>query len=189
LIPVLLLVCAAASFSSPINQEWIVRGRDRIWWNFKEEPDLIKLQKAGRRIRKELGRNGLLLTQDTYLAVEADARVPRGMEMGPFCYYPDMPGEKAEQLNLLNKQRMLELLKKARAPMAAFSGYGLSILSPAVKKLSSEEQGELRAALNTGYSKCCEIPNFGQAQTTLELFKKNTEQKKAAHPKMHRFLL
>ncbi|MCC7300995.1 MAG: hypothetical protein IT583_07945, partial [Verrucomicrobia bacterium] len=35
-----LLICTAASFSSPINQEWVIRGRDRIWWKFKETSDL-----------------------------------------------------------------------------------------------------------------------------------------------------
>lgn len=173
LVPVLLLICVAASFSSPINQEWMVRGRDRIWWNFKEEPDLVKLQRAGRLIRKKLRKGGLLLTQDTYLAVEAGARVPHGMEMGPFCYYPELSREEAEQLNLLNKQMMLEVLGSARAPLAAFSGYGLSIASPTVEQLSPENQGDLRDALENSYSKCCEIPNFGQAHTTLEIFRRN----------------
>ncbi|HKL22220.1 MAG TPA: hypothetical protein VJ904_10460, partial [Tichowtungia sp.] len=50
-----LLVCTAASFSSPINQRWMVRGRDRIWWKFKETPDLALLQTVGAQIREELG--------------------------------------------------------------------------------------------------------------------------------------
>ncbi len=172
-VPLLLLVCTAAAFSSPINQQWMVRGRDRIWWNFKETPDLIALQRTGAQIREELGEGGLLLTQDTYLAVEARARVPHGMEMGPFCYYPELSRGQAEKLNLLNKEMMLELLKRARAPVAAFSGYGLSIESPGIGKLPPDHRNELRAALEMNYRKSDEIPNFGQAHTTLELFMRN----------------
>ncbi|QHI68071.1 hypothetical protein [Tichowtungia aerotolerans] len=167
-----LLVCAAASFSSPINQDWMVRGRDRIWWKFKEAPDLAVLQKAGAEIREKLGEGGFLLTQDTYLAVEAGARVPHGMEMGPFCYYPDMPHEQAEQFNLLNREMMIETLSKGRAPLAAFSGYGLTIESPGIGELSSEHWRALRSVLEKSYRKTSEIPDFGQAHTTLEIFER-----------------
>jgi len=166
-----LLVSTAASFSSPINQDWLVRGRDRIWWNFKETPDLIALQKAGAKIREQLSEDDLLLTQDTYLAIEAGADVPHGLEMGPFSYYPEMPREQAEGLNLLNQEMLVELLSESAAPVAAFSGYGLTIESPSIGKISSKDWKALRAVLEVNYTKCCETENFGQAHTTLELFK------------------
>ena len=166
----LLLICTAASFSSPLNQEWMIRGRDRIWWKFKEKPDLEILQQTGAEIRKKLGVDGLLLTQDTYLAIESNAGVPHGMEMGPFCYYPDMPRERAEKLNLLNEEMLTEILTQARAPVAAFSGYGMTIRSPEISELSFNDQEKLHAALKTAYKKTAEIQNFGQAFTTLEIF-------------------
>ncbi len=166
----ILLICTCAAFSSPLNQDWLIRGRDRIWWKFKDSPDLKLLQKTGAEIREKLGDNGLLLTQDTYLAVESGARVPHGMEMGPFCYYPQMSREKAEKLNLLNEEMMIELLTKARAPIAAFSGYGLTIRSPEIKEISSKDWNALRSVLEAGYKKTGEVPNFGQANTTLEIF-------------------
>jgi hypothetical protein len=171
-VPILLLICTAASFSSPLNQEWLIRDRDRIWWKFKKTPDLIELQNVGARIREQLGDDGLLLTQDTYLAIEAGAQVPHGMEMGPFCYYPDMSRERAEKLNLLNTKMMLEVLAKARAPVAAFSGYGLSIASPQIAEIPPGERKKLRTALETTYIKIAEFPNFGQAHTTLEIFER-----------------
>lgn len=167
-----LLICTAASFSSPINQDWMIRGRDRIWWKFKEMPDLELLQKTGAEIRGKLGRDGLLLTQDTYLAIEANALVPHGMEMGPFCYYPDMPREKAERLNLLNEELMLRILTVAHAPLAALSGYGLTIRSPEIAELSSDDFKKLRGALETSYRKTAEILNFGQACTTMDIFER-----------------
>jgi len=170
-----LLISTAASFSSPINQNWMIRGRDRIWWNFKETPDLVALQKAGAQIREKIGEGGLLLTQDTYLAVEAGARVPHGFEMGPFSYYPEMPRERAEKFNLLNKEMMFETLTKARAPQAAFSGYGLTIESPSIGKISSNDWKALHATLEENYTKCSEISNFGQAHTTLEIFNRKSK--------------
>jgi len=168
----LLLISTAASFSSPMNQSWMIRGRDRIWWQFKEAPDLITLQKAGAEIRKALGEDGLLLTQDTYLAIEARASVPHGMEMGPFSYYPEMPREQAERMNLLNRELLLETLAAARAPVAAFSGYGLTIESPSIGKISSKDWKALRAVLEMNYTKTGEVPAFGQAHTTLEVFER-----------------
>jgi len=167
-----LVICAAAAFSSPLNQEWLIRGRDRIWWKFKAAPDLAVLQKVGAELREKLGEDGLLLTQDTYLAIEAGARVPHGMEMGPFSYYPDMPREQAEKLNLLNEEMLIEALTQARAPVAAFSGYGLTIRSPEIAELSSNDRKALRAILEVGYKKTAEFPDFGQAYTTLEIFER-----------------
>jgi hypothetical protein len=167
-----LLLCAAAAFSSPLNQEWFVRGRDRIWWKFKETPDLIALRQTAAALRAQLGSADLLLTQDIYLAVEAGARVPHGMEMGPFCYYPQLPREEAVRLNLLNRELLDELLDQAPAPLAAFSGYGLAIRSPEVAELSAAEQQALRTQLETRYRKTGEVPHFGQAHTALELFER-----------------
>lgn len=167
-----LLVCAAASLSSPLNQEWMIRGRDRIWWKFKETTDLSALQKVGAELREKLGPDGLLLTQDTYLAIEADARVPHGMEMGPFSYFPDMPRKQAEKLNLINKEMLIEIIAGIRAPVAAFSGYGLTICSPEIAEISSADRQYLRTALEASYKKTAEVSNFGQAHTTLEVFER-----------------
>ncbi len=167
-----LLIGTAAALSSPLNQEWLIRGRDRIWWKFKETPDLALLQKTGAEIREKLDKDGLLLTQDTYLAVEANARVPHGMEMGPFSYYPDMPRAQAEKLNLLNEEMLIELLLQAHAPVAAFSGYGLTIRSPEIAEIPSADREKLRTALEANYKKTFEIHDFGQAFTTLEVFER-----------------
>lgn len=169
-IVLLMLICTAASFSSTINQEWMIRGRDRIWWKFKEVPDLLALQRVGAQLREKMAGNALLLTQDTYLAVEARADVPHGMEMGPFCYYPAMSREQAEKLNLLNEESLIDTIRTTQASVAAFSGYGLTIGSPEVNELSSEAREALRNAVGVRYQKTGEVPLFGQAHTTLEIF-------------------
>jgi len=166
----LLLAAVAGAFSAPLNQEWFVRGRDRIWWEFKEQPDLVQLKNAAEQVRARTAPGELLLTQDLYLAVEANRSVPRGLEMGPFSYAPSFSRERAKTLHLLNREQMVELLTRQDIPLAAFSGYGLSIAAPEIEKLTPEEARELRSALETHWRKTLEIPHVGQAHTHLEFF-------------------
>lgn len=173
---ILLLVSVAAAFSSPINQDWFVRGRDRIWWRFKETSDLQKLRAAAESIRQNSPDGSVLLTQDTYLAVESGRSVPPGMEMGPFCYYPDLPREQAEKLNLLNKEMLLQTLEKSDAPLAAFSGYGLAIESPAIAPVSKTEVLLFKQLLDRRYEAVEEFEHFGQAHTALTLFREKASE-------------
>jgi len=166
----LFLVTVAAAFSSPINQDWFVRGRDRIWWKFKEKSDLAMLRDAAELVRSNSPEGSVLLTQDTYLAVESGRTVPAGMEMGPFCYYPEMSRDRAEKLHLLNKDMLLETLADSDAPLAAVSGYGLSIESPAIKEVAAADAALFRERLEQGYEQIETLENFGQAHTTLGIY-------------------
>ena len=65
---------------------------------------------------------------------------------------------------------MENLLRTGPAPVAAVSGYGLSVASPAVAELPADEQRRLRAALAERYVPVGTVRPFGQADTTLELF-------------------
>jgi hypothetical protein len=161
----------ASAFSSPVNQSWAISGRDRIWWKVKDETQLQKLRKVSAWISERLGGNDLLLTQDTYLAVEAGCRVPKGMEMGSFSYFPGMCRARAEQLRVLNRELLLELLEHTEAPVAAFSGYGLAIRSPQISEISESERQPLWDEIEKRYEEIYEVPDFGQAFTTLRIFK------------------
>ncbi len=166
----LFLVSVAASFSSPINQDWFVRGRDRIWWQFKEKSDLALLRDASDIVRANSPEGSVLLTQDIYLAVDAHRRVPANMEMGPFCYYPEMPRERAEKLHLLNREMLLETLASVEAPLAAFSGYGLAIESPAISAVDAVDAALFRQQLERGYQHMESFARFGQGHTPLEIY-------------------
>lgn len=170
----LVIVCAAASISSPINQDWKIAGRDRIWWKIKPVPSLTLLRDVANDIR-QADQSGELLTHDTYLAVEAGLKVPRGWEMGPFSYFPDLSDERAAALHLTNRRSMLETLAASTATVAAISGYGLSIASPEVKPLAVEDAQELSDALEQRYVVERDVPLFGQAHTTLRLYRLRTE--------------
>ena len=172
LAPLLVLLCIATAFSSPINQEWFIRGRDRVWWKSKEKPDLALLQEAAAWVRELAAGGTELLTQDTYLAVEADMDVPPGLEMGPFSLYPEMSDERAKTLRLHNRESLLALLRSSEAPVAAVSGYGLSIGCPQVEELSPRTQEALWQALEARYVPVFDLPHFGQGHTTLRVLRR-----------------
>jgi hypothetical protein len=167
-----LLLCVAAAFSSQVNQSWFIGQRDRIWWPMKKRFPLAVLREAGQHIQSLTKSDDLLLTQDAYLAVESRRMVPHGMELGPFCYFPEWSREKASVRHVLNREMMMELLETCEAPVAAFSGYGLSIQSPQICQLPKEEQQALVALVEKRYQKEREIPAFGHAETTLKIYRR-----------------
>ena len=117
-----------------------------------------------------------LLTQDAYLAVEAGLPVPHGLEMGPFSYYPDWERERAEKIGVLNRDMMLELLAtETNAPIAALSGYSLSIRSPEIEEVVREDRMAFDEILSTRFERVESVPGFGQAGTTLELWRLKKE--------------
>ncbi|MFH0907614.1 MAG: hypothetical protein V1929_02485 [bacterium] len=164
-----LLLCTASSFSSQINQNWMTLGRDRIWWKLRKQPVMKELKFAADVIRSSSKPGDLLLTQDTYLAVESGRSVPRGLEMGPFSYFQDLPRDRAERIHVVNREMMTELLRTTPATVAAFSGYSLSIRSPEVEELSADEQETLWAAVRERYGDIAEFSSFGQGATTLKI--------------------
>ena len=173
---IVVLLIIAHSVSSPMLQGWMLADRDRIWWPLRSQTQLQQLRMAADRVINcaDLSSNvseSTLLTQDTYLAVESGMRVPKGMELGPFCYFPDMDRKKAEECHVLNWEMLREVLVACDAPMAAFSGYGLSISCPQVSHLSIDEQSELWRILELNYKSVASVAEFGQADTTLRILK------------------
>lgn len=164
------LLCAAAAFSSPQNESWFIGKRDRIWWPLKAEAPLARLRRAADRIRALAEPGDELLTQDPYLAVEAGLRLPEGLELGPFSYFPVWPREKAQAYHVLNRAMLLNLLATSKAPVAAFSGYGLAMYMPEVAELPPHEERALREVLEGRYRLVDTIENFGQAETTLRIY-------------------
>ena len=171
-----LVLCGATAFSAPRVQGWFVAGQDRMWWPLKTEFPLQRLARAADRVASVAGPDGLLLTQDPYLAVESGLRVPRGMELGPFCYFPELDRNRAERLHVLNRQMMVETLQSCGARVAAFSGYGLAIRAPSITQLPRDEQRALWQVLEGRYDLVEDIENFGQAGTTLRVLQRRGRQ-------------
>ena len=164
------LVTTAAAVASPLNQDWLIRGRDRVWWRMKEKPDLRLLQDFGAYLKTITKPGDSILTQDAYLAVESGLSLPSGLELGPFCYYPDLGREEALRRRVVNKELLLELIAAARPSVAAVSGYTFTIASPAVSELPMAETAEFLKVLQRGYSLKKTVPFFGQGHTSLGIY-------------------
>lgn len=170
-----LVVSLGAAAASPVAQGWVVKGQDRLWVLRRGQSPLGLLRETGRFVRERAGDADTVLTQDVYLAVEARLLVPRGLEMGQFAYFPDMARADAEKRKVVNREMLRELLVDCDAPVAAFSGYGLSVRCPEVSELSRAEQDELWEIVDRRYEPLKEVEGFGQAGTTLRILRRKME--------------
>jgi hypothetical protein len=165
------LAAGLAAFASPINQEWFVIRQDRFWVVTKPQSDLALLRRVGRWIREATPPDKPLLTQDVYLAVEAGRRVPAGFEMGPFGYFPKLDDAQADTCHVLNRAGLERALATTDAPVAAFSGYALSIGAPSMRELPATEQHALWQVVARRYDRLECVPDFGQDHTALTLWR------------------
>lgn len=168
-------LCLLAAGASPLTWQWFLGERDRIWWPLKEQTPLAALREAGAFLRERTDEGELLLTQDTYLAVEAGLRVPRGLELGPFGYFPDWPVSRARARHVVNRETMTELLEQGEARYAAFSGYGLAIRCPEIAPLPPAEAARLHALVSARYEPIRRWARFGQAATELTVFRRRDD--------------
>ncbi len=164
----------AGTFASPLVQDWFVVRQDRFWAVRKPQSDLALLRQTARDIRTLSERDPLLLTQDTYLAVETGLRVPEGLEMGPFGYFPDLADAEAARFHVMNKNRLTALLASAPCRVAAFSGYGLAIRSPVMDEVPPEDVQLFLSLLGKNYDRVQEVPDFGQHCTVLQIMKRRS---------------
>ena len=104
------------------------------------------------------------------MAVESGLRVPKGLELGPFSYFPEMESDRAAACHVLNREMLHEILATCESPVAAFSGYGLAIRCPEITQLPIDEQTELWRVVESRYEQVSTETPFGQADTTLRVF-------------------
>lgn len=168
------LVTLTTTVASPLVQEWVIARQDRFWVVRKEGSDLALLRMAARDVREFAAGDDMLLTQDIYLAVESGMRVPDGLEMGPFSYFPLLSDEVAERNHVMNRRRLAELLEKAPCNVVAYSGYGFAVCSPVMDEVPQEDRQMFLSLLGRNYDCVQEVPNFGQNCTTLQILKRRT---------------
>ena len=166
----LLVACSAASFSSPINQEWFVYGRDRIWWKSKDVTDISKLRQAANEIRTIADPELPLITQDIYLAVESGLKVPAGMEMGVFSFYPELNSFQAEELGVTNEELLTQIIQKNTSSVCALSGYSFGIAAPKIVQVSATVSDKLTTLVESQFSEVKRFQHFGQGHSELILY-------------------
>ncbi len=162
------------SLGSPLLFDFVALRQDRIWFEMKKKPDVLVLRDVGRRVRQladEQGNSGLLFTQDAYLAVEAGLGVPRGLEMGPFAFFPKLTDEEARFYRVCNANTFHKISHSYFAPpVAAMSGYSYAISSPELGRTLEADRDAITKDIEERYILRETIPDFGQAHTPLKLY-------------------
>ena len=171
------LAAGMVSASSPMLQQWAVYGQDRFWSVKKERTELSKLRFMAEEINLLDPGGGTLLTQDLYLAVEAGRKVPEGLEMGPFSYFPGISSGEARARHVLNTEMLEDMLASAPAEVAAFSGYAFAISAPKCDEVPFDRQKRFFRILKDRYEVADTEPNFGQNATTLLLLRRRPTSK------------
>lgn len=172
---VVYLLCLVHVLASPRIQNAFLAGRDRIWWNLRKESPVTQLRRTAQWIRTLSDENNgtSLLTQDLYLAVEANLPVPHGLEMGPFSYAPDLPADRASRLGLLNRDMLSDILvADTNAAVAPLSAYSFAVTVPAIQPVSDEDARLFESLLAENFELAETIPAFGQASTPLRIFQR-----------------
>ena len=154
-------LCFANSFGSPLLEKWMTNGQDRFWSLKKESCEMAQLRDAAKRIEAQDPGGKTLLTQDLYLAIETGRSVPKGLEMGPFAMLTDEEWKK-----------LLTETAPAECKVAALSGYAFAIEPPVCKERSIEKQMEYWALLKQNYKLVDREEAFGQNATTLLMLKR-----------------
>lgn len=156
------------AMTSPFCESWAILRKDRFWVESKTKPDLIVLRETGRRLKGMVPEGAPILTQDTYLAVEADRPVPKGFEMGPFGFFADLSDEEAQRYHVLNRNLARKTIATCNAPVAAFSGYAFAMSAPGLARDNALHDEMLDFAAQY-YEPVCAVLDFGQEHTHLDI--------------------
>ena len=159
--PQLLLILGmtwALSFGSPLLEKWSTNGQDRFWSLKKEKCELAQLRDVAKRIEALDPGGKELFTQDIYLAIETNRRVPKGFEMGPFAVMSDAD--------------ITNAIQTTDCPLAALSGYCFAVEMPAGKERPARDQVRYWEMLKVRYSLADREEAFGQGATPLLILKR-----------------
>jgi len=154
-------LCFANSFGSPLLEKWMTNGQDRFWSLKKEKCELQQLRDVAKRIEQLDPGGTMLLTQDLYLAIETNRKVPQGLELGPFSILSDAEWK-----------RLLTVTAPIDCRVAALSGYSFAIEPPVCKERSLETQMEYWSLLKRNYELSEREEFFGQNATSLLILKR-----------------
>ena len=148
----------ATSFGSPLLEKWSTNGQDRFWSIKKDKFELAQLRDVARRIEAMDPGGREIFTQDVYLAVETNRRVPVGFEMGPFAVLSNADIERA--------------IRETEMPVAALSGYCFAIDMPDGTERPIGDQVRYWELLKKKYVLADREESFGQNATPLLILKR-----------------
>ena len=160
--PLLVLgLCFSNSFGSPLLEKWMTNGQDRSWSLKKEKCEHAQLRDVAKRIESIDPGGRTIFTQDLYLAIETNRKVPKGLEMGPFAMLTD-----DEWKTLLTETAPQE------CAVAALSGYSFAIRPPKCDERPVAQQLDYWTSLKKNFELVGREEAFGQNATPLLILKR-----------------
>ena len=154
-------LCFANSFGSPLLEKWMTNGQDRFWSLKKEKCEMAQLRDVAKRIESIDPGGKTIFTQDLYLAIETNRKVPKGLEMGPFAMLAD-----DEWKTLLTETAPRE------CAVAALSGYSFAICPPKCDERPVVQQLDFWTCLKKNFELVGREEAFGQNATPLLILKR-----------------
>ena len=154
-------LCFANSFGSPLLEKWMTNGQDRFWSLKKEKCEMAQLRDVAKRIESIDPGGKTIFTQDLYLAIETGRKVPKGLEMGPFAMLAD-----DEWKTLLTETAPRE------CAVAALSGYSFAICPPKCDERPVVQQLDFWTCLKKNFELVGREEAFGQNATPLLILKR-----------------
>ncbi len=143
--------------------------------------DLALLRVAASRVAAVVPEGTSLLTFDTYLAVEAERRVPTGFEMSVFSWFPRRPSEDWQDFGLLTTERLNAAFETPDLGGLALSDQAVGILVDQShfgfrprRRLSEAELRRVLPVLER-FRLVTVLPQFGQHRTPLYLFTRGAD--------------
>lgn len=147
---------------------------------------IAEIQQAADFVRERTNKEGLLLTFDSYLAIEAQRSVPSGLEMSIFSYFPAWSTEKANKYKVVNNEILIDYVKKDKPQAIALTEFDrqrilrreLSTLYyfEAFRYRRPQKEGnslsgqQLIGAISRDYYLAREFPLYGQYSDTLYVY-------------------
>lgn len=154
LLPLTFILSTCLSFGSPLLEKWTTDGQDRFWTLKKDKTELQHLREVAQELEALDPGGKKIFTEDLYLAIEMNRKVPRGFEMGPFS-----------EVNFGFEPPAI----------AALSGYTFAIKVPEGSERPLEEQLLYWTKVKEAYEPVKKIERFGQNSTPLLILKKKAE--------------
>jgi 4-amino-4-deoxy-L-arabinose transferase-like glycosyltransferase len=141
-------------------------------------PDLVELRDVGHVLSSHLDDDEPFVTFDVTLAVAADRPVVRGLEMGQFSYWPAFSTDKAADLQVFNRDRLLQAIGGGGHRVVALTDYDLMLIgffSTPNPQASLQEKPPFRVLpeLKGWYSLAETVPLYGQLRENLYILVKS----------------
>jgi len=136
------------------------------------DPDLEELRDVGHVLSSYLDDDEPFVTFDVTLALAADRPVVRGLEMGQFSYWPSFSADKAADLQVFNRDRLLQAIGGDGPRVVALTDFDLMLIglfNTPNPQASLQEKPPLRVLpeLKGWFTLEETVPLFGQIRDNL----------------------